>query len=162
MFDLAGLESERLLLRWVSSAEGKLFADYVTEANETLAKLGKFDAAQYRLPLAAVRLALSTPRVRWLTGMEKKLVEHENVYGYKTDSTKYKAALNDALQQELEKALVLEALTADAGQSVRQISETTGLGLHTVSNCLVALEHEGRAEVEGYDGQHPKFIRQAA
>ncbi len=151
-----------MLLRWVSSAEGKRFADYVSEANETILNLGRFDAGRHRLPLGAIKLALATPRVRWLTGMEKELVEHENVYGYKTDSEKYKTALNEALQQELEKALVLETLTAETGQSVRQISETTGLEIQTVSKCLVDLEHGGHASLKEYDGQHPKFIRQAA
>lgn len=162
LFDLAHLDSNRLWLRWVSSAEGKLFADYVNQVTETILEVGPFAADQHRLSLAAVKQTLATPRVRWLTGMEQELVAHETVYGHPIDPEKYQAVLQEAVRQEFEKALVLEALMENEGQSIRQLAARTDLALHTVSTVLVDLEQEGRAELQGYEGQHPKFIRQAA
>ncbi len=162
LFDRANLNSSRLWLRWVSSAEGKRFADYVNEVTETVLDLGPFEADRHRLSLAAVRQTLATPRIRWLTGMEQELVEHETVYGQAIDPEKYQAVLRESVQQEFEKALVRESLTEKEGQSVRQLAARTGLALETVSSAIVDLENDGKAALEGYDGQHPKFIRPAA
>ncbi len=35
-----GIEKERLMLRWVSAAEGEIYANYVKEFTETIKKLG--------------------------------------------------------------------------------------------------------------------------
>ena len=94
--------------------------------------------------------------------MEKELVEHRNVYGDKIDAEKYHALLHDAIRHEYNKSLILVSLIETEGQQVRQLAEKTGLDLHTVSNCLVELEKTGLAVLEGYDGQHPKFVRAAA
>lgn len=160
--DLSGIGHQRLQLRWVSSAEGKLFAEYVGDVTGTITGLGKFDVAAHRLPLAAIRRTLETPRVRWLTGMEKELVEHKNVYGEKIDPSRYQDVLHGAITHEYNKSLVLVSLAETEGQEVRQLAGKTGLDLLTVSNCLVELEKIGLAELEGYEGQHPKFIRTAA
>lgn len=162
LLDMSGIGRERLQLRWVSSAEGKLFADYVCQVTEIISNLGKFDPEAHRLPLAAIRRTLETPRVRWLTGMEKELVEHQNVYGKKVDQTKYQEVLQGAIRHEYNKSLILELLAGTEGQQVRQLAEKTGLDLHTISNCLVELEKNGLAALAGYDGQHPKFISLAA
>ncbi len=149
-------------MRWVSSAEGKLFAEYVQQVNDTIAGLGKFDPEAHRVALAAVRRTLETPRVRWLTGMEKELVERQNVYGNKIDTKKYQDLLQEAIRHEYNKSLILVSLAEGEGQQIRQVAEKTGLDLHTVSNCVVELEKTGLAEVDGYEGKHPKFVRTAA
>jgi len=161
LLDLSGIGRGRLCLRWVSSAEGKLFADYVSQVTEAIAGLGKFQAQDFRRPLAALRITLQTPRVRWLMGMEKELVEHHNVYGQKLDPERYQKLLGDAVEHEYHKALVLATLTETEGRQVRQLAEKTGLDLRTVSTCLVELENTHQVETAGYDGQHPTFIRKA-
>jgi len=145
----------------VSSAEGKLFADYVGQVTELITGLGRFDTQRYRVPLAAIRHTLETPRIRWLTGMEKELVEHHNVYGQKLDPDRYREVLNGAIVHEYNKSLVLVSLPETEGRQVRQLAEKTGLDLHTVATCLIELENMSLAETAGYEGQHPKFIRAA-
>ena len=139
-----------------------MFADYVQQASDIIAALGKFDVEANRVALSAVRRTFETPRVRWLTGMEKQLVERENVYGKKIDPDNYQELLHDAITHEYNKSLILVSLAETEGQQIRQLAEKTGLDLHTISNCLVELEKSGLAELNGYDGQHPKFIRTAA
>ncbi len=112
--------------------------------------------------LAAIRRTFETPRVRWLTGMEKELVEQQNVYGKQIDPDNYQELLHEAIRNEYNKSLILVSLAETEGQQVRQLAEKTGLDLHTISNCLVELEKGGLAELEGYDGEHPKFVRTAA
>ncbi len=159
LLDLAGIERERVWLKWVSSAEGKLFAEYATGVSQAIEQLGPFDAGQYRLPLAAMRRTLSTTRIRWLTGMERELEEHGNVYGEKIPPERYHQVLVQALQEEYEKALVLESLDREEGQQVRQIAAATGLAVPTVAASLVNLERDGLAAVAGYDDCDPRLVR---
>ena len=139
-----------------------MFADYVQQASDTITGLGKFDVETHHVALAAIRRTFETPRVRWLIGMEKELVEHQNVYGKQINPDNYQALLHDAIRHEFNKSLILVSLAEKEGQQIRQLAEKTGLDLLTISNCLVELEKSGLAELEGYDGQHPKFIRTAA
>lgn len=155
--ELAGIGSDRLYLRWVSSAEGRLFADYATEVSEAVTRLGPFDPAAHRLALSAVRRTLEIPRVRWLTGMERDLVEKENVYHRKIAVDDYRRVLQTTIQQEYERALVAEAL-AGAPSFVAQIADRTGLARETVAGHLVDLQQAGQANVAGYEDQHPRFV----
>ena len=94
--------------------------------------------------------------------MQRELVEHQNVYGAKIDPDNYEELLHDAISHEYNKSLILVSLAEKEGLQIRQLAEKTGLDLLTISNCLVELEKSGLAELEGYDGQHPKFVRTAA
>ncbi len=161
LLDLSGIGGDRLWLRWVSSAEGKLFAEYAEQVSRAISELGPFDPEAFRLPLAAVKQVLSTTRVRWLTGMERQLEEVRNVYGTTIDPERYREILAEAVRQEYEKALVLASLTTGEGQLVKQIAEKTGLVVPTVAACLVDLEHEGLAAVDGYDDRDPRLVRVA-
>lgn len=159
LLDLAGIDRERVWLKWVSSAEGKLFAEYATSVSQAIEQLGPFDLDRYRLPLAAMRRTLSTTRIRWLTGMERELEEHGNVYGEKIPPDRYHEVLGRALREEYEQALVLESLDREEGRQVRQIAAATGLAVPAVSACLVNLERDGLAAVAGYDDRDPRLVR---
>ncbi len=159
LLDMSGIGSDRVWLRWVSSAEGKLFAEYAAQVCQAITDLGPFAREKWRLPLAAVRRVLSTQRVRWLMGKELELEEYGNVYGEKMPPAQYQAVLRQVLRQEYEKALVLESLTGDEAQQVKEIAEKTGLPGPTVASRLMELEHEGLAAVNGYDDRNPRLVR---
>ena len=97
--------------------------------------MGPFDLDRYRLPLAAVEGALNSPRLRWLTGMDRQLTEHENVYSEKIDEADYKPLLKVATEEEYQKALILEVLK-EGPQSVREMAGKSGLPVYTVSILL--------------------------
>ena len=156
LLELSGIGRKRMQLRWVSAAEGQLFADYVTQfSNQTMA-LGPFDPNEFKIQLEAVEQTLNSERVRWLTGMERQLTERENVYKQKVEANDYKELLGRTIKEEYEKALVLESLR-DGPMLVREISQITGLPLIKVSWWLTDLKRNGRAAVESYAGDHPKF-----
>lgn len=159
LLDLSGVGRGRVWLKWVSSAEGKLFADYVDQVSRVVEDLGPFDKDHWHFPLAAMRRTLSSMRIRWLTGMERHLEEKGNVYGEKVAAERYQTLLRQALQEEYQKALVLESLNKEEGRLVRQIAAVTGLTVHTVATCLVDLEKEGLAGVAGYEDRDPRLIR---
>ena len=156
MLETAGIGSERLQLRWVSSAEGQLFAEYVTELTELIRGLGPLDRQRLRRPLAAVERALQAPPLRWLMGMEKQLTEKENVFHEKLDPHHYQFVLQQVAAEEYQKALLFEVLT-EGPQTVRQMAAGTGLPVYTVSLRLNDLERSGLADMHGHEGHSPRF-----
>jgi F420-non-reducing hydrogenase iron-sulfur subunit len=161
LLDLTGIGRSRLQLRWVSAAEGQLFANYVSELSDLIAKLGPFQPADFAIELAAAASVLNSTRIRWLMGMDRHITEEENVYHEKVEATAYQAFLRQALADEYEKGLIFEAL-ADGPQSVREMAGKTGLPVYTVSLRLNDLERAGKAQFHKFEGTTAKFVRPAA
>ena len=161
LLDLSGIGRSRLQLRWVSAAEGQLFADYVTELSDLIGQLGPFQPDDFKLELAAVETVLQSTRIRWLMGMDRQITEQENVYHEKMDPEAYQAFVRQAVAEEYEKGLILQAL-ADGPQSVREMAGKTGLPVYTVSLRLNDLERAGQAEFHKFEGTTAKFVLMAA
>jgi|GEM_PF-228956 len=161
LLDLSGIGRNRMQVSWVSSAEGQAFANYVTQFSEVTRQLGPFDPDHFKLSLAAVEQTLTSPRIRWLLGMTKQLTERENVYHEKLDTEEYTRLLHKAIEEEYEKAMVLEAIK-EGPQLVREISGRIGLPKPRVSFWMSQLRNAGQAAIEGYDKTTPKFVALAA
>lgn len=161
LLEMAGMGRDRMALRWVSAAEGQLFANTITELTESTQKAGAFDLEKFKVPLGAVERVLTGSRLRWLTGMDRHLTESGNVYGEKVDEQAYETLLGEALAAEYRKALILEVLQ-EGPLSVREMAGKANLPVYTVSLCLNDLERRGLAELQGFDGTTPKFISLAA
>ena len=157
---MSGIGSDRLQIRWVSAAEGQIFADYVTELSKTVADAGPFSPEESQSKLAVIEEVLKSPRLRWLTGMDRQLTERENVFHEKIDEEKFKELLAGVVLVEYQKALILEAL-GTGPLSVRKISEATGLPLHTISIRLGELEKSGKADLYAYEDTTPLFLKVA-
>ena len=65
---MAGIGQERLQTRWLSSTEGHLFAEYVSELTELIRGLGPLDHEGDKLRLAAAKRTLEALPLRWLMG----------------------------------------------------------------------------------------------
>ena len=156
LLEVAGLGQERAQVRWVSSAEGQLFAEYVTELTGVIRELGPLDRQGLQLPLAAAERALQAMQLRWLLNMERQLTERENVFHEKLDVRAYEAALRRTAEEEYQKALLGEVLK-EGPKTVRQMAEETGLPVYAVSLRLNDLERSGLADVSGHEGTTFKF-----
>ncbi len=157
LLDLAGIGRQHSALRYVSAAEGRLFADAVTELTGRTKELGPLDVRRYERQLGALERALQSPRMRWLIGMERHLTERGNVYGNKLPPEGYHDLLRESALDEYQLALLLETLK-DGPQSVREMAAKTRLPIYTVSMKLNQLERTGKAELQGYQGATPRFI----
>jgi heterodisulfide reductase subunit A-like polyferredoxin len=104
----AGIGRYRLQLRWVSSAAGQLFADYITELTGVIRETGPPDRTRPRVSLTAVEKALQTMQLRWLMNTERQLTEKENVFHEKLNTEAYEAALRRIAGEEYQKALLAE------------------------------------------------------
>jgi F420-non-reducing hydrogenase iron-sulfur subunit len=156
LLETAGLGRDRLQLRWVSSAEGQLFADYATELTEVIREMGPLDRQRLQRPLASVEKALQTVPLRWLMNMERQLTEKENVFHQKLDATVFKATLMRTADEEYQKALLGEVLK-EGPKTVPQMAEETKLPMYTVSLRLNDLERLGLADVSSHEGTTFKF-----
>lgn len=156
LLDIAEIGRERLVVKWVSAAEGQVFADYVSQISQRTRELGPFDPGAHRLSLSAVEGALRSPRLRWLMGMELQMTDRGNVYEERIDEAKYRRLLEAAAEEEYEKALVLDALE-EREQSVREVALGTGLPVQRVSSLIAELEKGRRAAFRGYAGQAALF-----
>jgi F420-non-reducing hydrogenase iron-sulfur subunit len=161
LLDLTGIGRNRLQLRWVSAAEGQLFANYVTELSNLIGELGPFRPADFAIELAAAESVLSSTRIRWLMGMDRHITEGENVYHEKMEATVYQELIRQTVADEYEKGLIFEAL-ADGPQSVREMASKTGLPVYTVSLRLNDMERAGKAQFHKFEGTTAKFVRPAA
>jgi len=156
LLGMADLGQDRIQVRWLSSAEGQLFAEYVTDLTQLIRELGPLDRERFNGPMVAVEQALQAPPLRWLMGMEKQLTERENVYHEKLEAPRYHLLLTQTAEEEYQKALLCEVLR-EGPKTVRQMAATTGLPVYTVSLRLNQLESAGLADVSGKEGTTFKF-----
>lgn len=161
LLDLSGIGRQRMALKWVSAAEGQLFADTVGQLTQIAQAMGPFDASRYSMQLAAIQSVLNSPRMRWLTGRDRHITERPNVYGEKIDENEYLEMAEKATLDEYQKALILEALR-EGPLSVREIAAKTDVPVYTVSLRLNDLERRGLADLKGFEGTTAKFVRLAA
>ncbi len=138
-----------------------MFAQYVKEISATIADMGPFETKLFSLQIAAIKRALGTRRLRWLSGMEYQLEEQENVYGEKTDSALMSEIIEESIRSEYYKALILEMLK-EGPLSVREMAKKSGLKPYTISLRLNELEREGQAEFHSHVGSTAKFASPAA
>lgn len=156
LLEFSGIGRDRMAVRWVSAAEGQLFAEHVRRFTDRTRELGPFDPERFRLPLAASETALNSARLRWLMGMEIQITERGNVYGEKMKQEDYGNILKEAARNEYEKALILQVL-GEGVQSVRDIALKTGLPVYTVSLHMGELERGRQAAFHGFDGKVSLF-----
>ncbi len=161
LLDLSGIDRRRMTVEWVSAAEGKRFAEVVTQFTNQTLDLGPFDPEAHALELAAVEQALDSPRLRWLMGMEIQLTDKENVYHEKLDTAHYGHLLKEVSREQYEKALISEILKEGPG-SVREIAFKSGLPVYSVSMRLGEMERHHRVELHQYRGTVPLFSNQAS
>ena len=161
LFEVAGIGRDRIELRWVSAAEGQMFADFVKELTQRTRELGPFDPASFELQLAAVNGALDSPRLRWLVGIDRQLTQRENVYHERISEEEFQKMLRSAVEMEYQQALIIHAMKKHP-MTVREIAKKTGLSIHTVSLRLGNLEKSGKVDLHSYEGTTPRFVGIAA
>jgi coenzyme F420-reducing hydrogenase delta subunit len=160
----AGLSPARLLVDWVSAAEGERFAALVKEFTEEIRKLGPLGSEthvklpQLRTRLVAAKEALAQERIRWLVGKERELVEEKNVFGEKVSQEEFDQLVLQTIEKKKKKRRILLSMGEDA-LSVREIAQKVETSPAVVLRNMVSLEREGLVSVAGIEGNSPKYRR---
>ena len=156
LLDLAGIGRERLRVEWVSSAEGKRFAEIAADVTESIRNLGRFDPAAFNRELKAAELTLNAETIRWLVGKEISLTSQGDVYGRRLTPETLGQVMEKTLQREYQKNLIFLAV-AEEGSSVREISAQTGLELGRVSALLTDMEKASQLQFSGFKDREAYF-----
>ena len=157
-----GLSPERLLVDWVSAAEGERFATLVREFTEKVRKLGPLgketdlDFERLKTRLTAAKEALAQERIRWLVGRERELVEEKNVFGEKIPQEEFDQLMLQTIEKEFAKRRILLSIEKDA-LSIKEIAQRVGTSPRGVLRNMISLESAGLVSVVGIEGNSPKY-----
>jgi len=159
-----GLNPERLLVDWVSAAEGERFATLVREFTEKVRKLGPLgeetdlELQQLRTRLVAAKEALAQQRIRWLVGRERELAEDKNVFGEKVSQEEFDQLMLQTIEKEFARRRILLSMGEDV-LSVKEIAQRVEASPREVLKNMVSLERAGLVSVVGIEGNSPKYRR---
>jgi len=143
MFELSGVEPERIKLEWISASEGEKFSKIVKEFVEQISSLGPSPVgqnAEITKKLEAAENASRSFRLKALVSKEYNLLTKGNVYGEIADEEKIKSIIDSSTDDEFERALIL-ALTTGNSVSVKDISGQIGIPAERVLEHIVSLRH---------------------
>jgi len=159
-----GLSPERLLVDWVSAAEGERFATLVKDFTERVRKLGPLGKEtdlkpqRLRTRLVAAKETLTQERIRWLVGREIELVEDKNVFGEKIFQEEFDQLMLQTIEKEFIRRRILLSFGEDA-LSVKEIAQRVEASSMEVLRNIVSLERDGLVSVVGIEGNSPKYRR---
>ncbi|MCW3981910.1 MAG: hydrogenase iron-sulfur subunit [Candidatus Bathyarchaeota archaeon] len=159
-----GLSPERLVVDWVSAAEGERFATLVKDSTDRLRKLGPLgseidlEPQQLKTCLVAAKAALAQERIRWLVGRERELVEDKNVFGEKVSQEEFDQLMLQTIEKELTKIRILHSVEEDA-LSAKEIAQRVETTPKDVLRNIVSLESDGLISVVRIEGNSPKYRR---
>lgn len=160
LLDMAGVESERLLLDWVSAGEGERFSQVVRQFIEKIRTMGPFPLHQeMKGKVRAIQATLEGEKVRWISGKGPELLEKENVYHEKLSQERLEEIMEGTIQEELIKNQIL-SLIESRSLPATEISQRLNLKLNETLTYLISLVGEGRIGFDpSEEGKIPKYIR---
>lgn len=145
-----GFEPKRLRLEWVSAAEGRKFADLITEFTEEMIILGPSPVKSdrdLRKRLFYAKQICSDFRLRWLISRERDLVEIENAYSEKIPEEKFEIILDDVIETELLKVKIQNQIE-EKGLSAGEISRILSIPSEKVMEYLIRLNDEHKIKFD--------------
>ncbi len=160
LLNMAGIESERLLLDWVSAGEGERFSQVVRQFIEKIRSFGPFPLDQgIQERLQAVKASLEGEKIRWMVGKGPELMEKENVYHEHLVKEKLEEMIEATIRDELTKNRIIQ-LVESKPLAATEISQTLNLKLKETLDYLVSLIGEGKIGFDpSEEGKIPRYTR---
>jgi F420-non-reducing hydrogenase iron-sulfur subunit len=160
---LVGLE-ERIRLDWVSASEGVRFGEVVSKFVADIKELGPSplsgDHPDNTLlkKVRAIKMAVSSSRMRALVGRERKITEEENVYGEKYPIEKFRELMSQAIKEEYERYRIVLSLE-DESKSVKDLAAELGIDPSIVLEHVLALKSRSEVDFQQIIKNTPIFMR---
>jgi len=158
----AGIRPERLVMRWMSSAEGNKFTEYVTAFQAEMSEVGRLGAAEgigdadLALRLEAARKALAGRKLRWVAGNLAEFTEKGNLYGERFTAHEIGRLCDEIAIDEYRLREILERIGA-APQSVKQLAAAMGVAPGIILRQMADLKRMGLAGVTGIKERSPQW-----
>ncbi len=160
-----GLNPDRLYLKWISAAEGQLFADTMRDVTELITDLGPSPIGgdnpnlEILEQLLIIRNAAEDYRLRVLIGKGVSLVDDYNVYNEKLDPDRFDELLDSAIEEEYVRSSILY-LTREKPVSVIELAGKIKISPGLVLKHVVTLKDRDLVRMDHIDGDTPYYIRQ--
>ncbi len=160
---LVGLE-DRIRLDWVSASEGKRYSEVVTKFVNDIKELGPSPLngekpdEELLENVRAIKVAVSSERMRALVGRQRKITEEENVYGEKFPEEKFNELMDLAIKEEYERHRILLALEKYS-KSVKDLAKELDIDPSLVLEHMLVLKSRSQVDFGEIIGNTPVFIR---
>jgi hypothetical protein len=156
------INPERLLLEWVSAAEGPRFAEVVTNFTNQIKEMGPLGADdpenQERLSakLAAAERAVRGEKLRWVAAKQTEFMQDGNVYGEVFTSHEIGRILDGVIMEEVTLQEILMLVEKEA-LSVKEISEQLEIPSPETFRQVQALRRKELVEVSKIRDRSPLY-----
>jgi F420-non-reducing hydrogenase iron-sulfur subunit len=160
---LIGLEN-RIRLDWVSASEGVRYGEVVTKFVADIKELGPSPLSRDHQDkellekIQAIKMAVSSERMRALVGRERKITEEENVYGEKYPVEKYQELMTQAIKDEYERHRILVSLEKKS-KSVKQLAAELEIDPSIVLEHMLTLKSRSEVDFQQIIKNTPIFMR---
>lgn len=160
LLDIVGMK-ERVMLDWVSAAEGIKFARIVQEFTAHIKSLGPTPVRDeknlyLKEKIEAIGNVVNDPRIRTLVGRERKITTQENVYGKIVDREYYDQILEEAIQEEYVCQRMLQSMGIFP-KSVKIMADELEINPNIILRYVTKLRGNGLIDLHGIEGVTPSY-----
>lgn len=158
-----GVRPERLLLEWVSAAEGVRFAEIVSSFTQQIKDLGPLglgggeDSEGLQFRLEAAKAMVAEEKVRWIMAKQSSFQSEGNVYGEIFSQHEVNRLLEGLLSEEFAVNEIL-LLLQEAPLPVTEISSRLNLSPAEVLIHVSSLRKKGLVALAGIRGNSPLYV----
>jgi coenzyme F420-reducing hydrogenase delta subunit len=151
---------DRLMLEWVSAAEGLRFSQVVKDFTDKIRNLGpsplKNGDPVLLEKFKAVQRVAEDFRIRTLIGRKRPLIEDGNVYGEKVIEEEFDNFTDDAIMAEFKRNRIF--LQLKEPKSVKEVAKNIDLDSQEVLRHVVVLRQRGLVAVDRIDNVTPYYV----
>lgn len=159
---LAGLEPERLELRWSSPVEEVKFVQILTDFAAQIRKFGSSLLSggspdeRVLLNFSAAKNAAADFRLRVLTGRQKELTENMNVYGEKISQEEFDGLIDEIIKAEFIRQKI-HVLTRKKPLSVKELAVIIPMKPCLVLRHIVDMRRKGMIALDHVEETTPLY-----
>jgi len=159
----AGINPERLVLRFMSSAEGGKFVSFVTEFQNRIRSLGKLGSSEnipsdeLKLKLIAARHAVEGKKLRWVVGKRLEFIEKGNLYGERFTEHEIHRLFEEVVMDELA-IQEIKLRAKEKPLSVKHLAQQLNLPPKRVLRQLVDMRRMGLVKIAGIENRAPLWV----
>ncbi len=160
LLDIVGMK-DRVMLDWVSAAEGIKFAKIVKQFTDHIKSLGPTPVRDeknlyLKEKIEAIGNVVNDPRIRTLVGRERKITTQENVYGKIVDREYYDQILDKAIQEEYVCQRMLKSMELFP-KSVKIMADELEINPNIILRYVTKLRGNGLIDLHGIEGVTPSY-----
>lgn len=157
-----GINPKRLLLDWVSAAEGPRFAQLVTDFTNRLRELGplnddaKNSNGNLSLKLKAARNAVKSEKLRWVAAKQTEFKKDGNKYSEIFTDQEIGRMLDGVVIEEIAIQQILLLLQQEK-LSVKEISQRLGISSPKIMEQMLGLRRKEIIKIAEIRGRSPLY-----